>query len=239
MNNRHGNILVVDDDMLNRVLVSTCLEEQGHTSEMAEDGVEALEKLAENRYDLVLLDVLMPRMDGYAVLERIKNTGGWRDLPVIMISALDEMDSVVKCIEMGAEDYLPKPFDPVLLHARVGACLEKKWLRDLEVEYLQQVDKVTAAAAAVESGAFEPASLNEVARREDALGQLARVFQRMANEVKAREQRLKNEVKELRIQIDEAKKAQQVAEITESEYFQNLQKMAGDMRRKQNEVDSK
>src|SRR5439155_26919518 len=99
--------------------------------------------------------------------------------------------SVVRCIEMGAEEYLPRPFNPVLLQARIGACLEKKRLRDQEVLYLQQVARVTAAAAAIEADTFDPDSLGEIAGRPDALGQLARVFQRMAREVYARQQRLK------------------------------------------------
>jgi nitrate/nitrite-specific signal transduction histidine kinase len=144
----------------------------------------------ERKFDLVLLDVMMPEMDGYETLRLMKADPQLRDIPVIMISALDDIHSVVRCIELGAEDYLPKPFDAVLLRARIGACLEKKRLRDLEVEYLRNVDRVTAAAAAVEAGEFDPSDLEEVAGRGDALGQLARVFQRMAREVHAREQDL-------------------------------------------------
>jgi adenylate cyclase len=90
-------------------------------------------------FDLVLLDIVMPEMDGYQVLERMKRDSSLRDIPVIVISALDEMESVIKCIKMGAEDYLPKPFDPVLLRARIEACLEKKRLRDQEQAYLEQL----------------------------------------------------------------------------------------------------
>jgi DNA-binding response OmpR family regulator len=131
---------------------------------------------------------------------------------------------------MGAEDYLPKPFEPVLLRARIGACLEKKRLRDQEVEYLRQVKRVTAAAGAVEAGTFAPEALIEVAERSDELGQLARVFQHMAREVYAREQRLKQQVEELRIEIDQAKKVRQGEEITGSEYFQELRQKARRLR---------
>jgi DNA-binding response OmpR family regulator len=131
---------------------------------------------------------------------------------------------------MGAEDYLPKPFNPVLLRARIGACLEKKRLRDQELDYLREVARVTEAAGRVEGGDFDPASLAEVASRHDALGQLARVFQHMAHEVYAREQHLKQQVHELRIEIDEVKKARQVAEITETDYFQTLQEKARRLR---------
>jgi len=172
----------------------------------------------------------MPEMDGYQVLEHLKSDRALRDIPVIVLSALDEIGSVVKCIEMGAEDYLPKPFDPVLLRARIGACLEKKRLRDQEVSYLKDVAHVTSAAAAVERGQFEAEILTGVAKRPDELGQLARVFQRMAREVYAREQSLKQQVQELRIEIDEGRKARQVAEITETDYFQQLRKRAKEFR---------
>ena len=225
-----GRILVVDDYVLNRMQLKRSLEGQGHTVALAENGRQALERLEADRFDLVLLDILMPEMDGYEVLARLKSDPARRDLPVIVISALDEMESVIRCIGMGAEDYLPKPFDPLLLRARIGASLEKKRLRDQEVEYLQQVARVTAAAAEVEAGQFTLASLDEVAARPDALGQLGRVFQRMAREVYAREQSLKQQVQQLRIQIDEAKKAREVAEITESEYFRQLKERARHLR---------
>lgn len=225
-----GHILVVDDYLLNRMQLQRTLEQQGHTVALAENGRQALEMLEEGRFDLVLLDILMPEMDGFEVLARLKGDPARRDLPVIVISSLDEMESVIRCIAMGAEDFLPKPFDPLLLRARLGACLEKKRLRDQEVEYLQQVALVTAAAAAVEAGQFRADSLDPVAARPDALGQLGRVFQRMAREVDAREQGLKRQVQELRIQIDEAKKARAVAEITESDYFRTLRERARDLR---------
>ena len=225
-----GKILVVDDNAINRDILSRYLERLDHSVIMAAGGHRALEILATQQVDLVLLDVMMPGMNGYQVLETIKASGKLKEIPVIMISALDEIDSVVRCIEMGAEDYLPKPFNPVLLKARLDACLEKKRLRDKEVEYLQQVAKVTAAAAAIEAETYNPESINPVAVRPDALGQLARVFQRMAREVVAREQRLKQQVMELRIQVDEAKKTREVAEITETDYFQDLQAKAKRLR---------
>jgi DNA-binding response OmpR family regulator len=173
---------------------------------------------------------MMPEMDGYQVLEQMKADTVLRDVPVIVISALDDLESVVKGIELGAEDYLPKTFDPVLLRARIGACLEKKRLRDQEVEYLRNVSLVTDAAAAVEAETFDPGALADVAARTDALGQLARVFARMAREVVAREQRLKQQVQQLRIELDEAMQAQRVAEITETDYFQQLEAKAQDLR---------
>ena len=134
-----GHILVVDDREANRELLARRLERQGYTVSTASGGHEALTRMAEVRFDLVLLDILMPDLDGMEVLRRMKSTEGLRDIPVIIISALDELESVVPCIEMGAEDYLSKPFNPVLLRARIVACLEKKRLRDQEQAYLQQL----------------------------------------------------------------------------------------------------
>jgi DNA-binding response OmpR family regulator len=147
-----------------------------------------------------------------------------------MVSALEDIESVVRCIELGAADYLPKPFDPVLLRARITGCLTKKRLHDLELEYIEQVGYVVDAATAVENGTFDPVTLDTVAARHDTLGQLARVFRRMAREVTAREQALKQEVRQLRIEIDEGRAATQVAEITESDYFQELQRKAQELR---------
>jgi CheY-like chemotaxis protein len=226
-----GHILVVDDYVLNRMQLKRHLEQQGHTVTLAENGRQALEMIERGRFDLVLLDILMPELDGFEVLSQLKADPARRDLPVIVISALDEMDNVIRCIAMGAEDFLPKPFDPLLLKARLGACLEKKRLRDQEIEYLQQVARLTAAAAAVEVGEFSSETLDTVAARPDALGQLGRVFQRMAREVIAREQALRQQVQVLRIEIDEAKKAREVAEITGSDYFRQLKERAQRLRK--------
>ncbi|MBI4769929.1 MAG: response regulator [Chloroflexi bacterium] len=125
-----GRLLVVDDNKVNRLLLARGLESEGHCVGFAENGRQALEVLRAQSFDLVLLDVLMPELDGYQVLEQIVADPDLRYLPVIMTSSVDEVDSVVKCIELGAEDYLTKPVNPVLLRARIGACLEKKRLRD-------------------------------------------------------------------------------------------------------------
>ena len=230
MTERPGCVLVADDDMVNRLLLARGLERDGHRVRAVADGLEALEALRDGLFDCVLLDVLMPGMDGYQVLECIRSQPKFRHIPVIMISALEDVESVVRCIEMGADDYLPKPFDPVLLRARINAGLARKRLHDLEQEYLEQVGRVVAAAADVEAGRFESRELDSVAGRGDALGQLARVFQRMAAEVRSREQRLRQEVRQLRIEIDEARAARQVAEITQTEYFQDLQAKAATLR---------
>ena len=132
-----GRVLVVDDVSANRDVLAARLERQGLSVAEAGDGREALRRLEKERFDLVFLDVRMPELDGYEVLRRIKSDPELRDIPVLMLSAVDELDSVVRCLELGAEDYLPKPFEPMVLRARVGACLEKKRLRDQERVYVQ------------------------------------------------------------------------------------------------------
>ncbi len=137
---RHrGVILVVDDNEDNRDMLARRLRRQGYEVLTAAGGHVALEALAGAPVDLVLLDVMMPDLDGYAVLQRLKADPALRDIPVLMISALDELDSVVRCIQLGADDYLGKPFDPVLLQARIGACLEKKRLHDQEARHRREL----------------------------------------------------------------------------------------------------
>lgn len=200
-------VLVVDDDEQNREVLMRRLQREGYQTVPAESGQRALDLMDQGGFDLVLLDVLMPGIDGYEVLTRLKDRETTRDVPVIMVSALDDMSSVVRCIERGAEDYLPKPFDPVLLRARINASLEKKRLRDKEREYLREVDRVIEAATAVETGNYRPGTLANVAERTDALGKLARVFDNMAGEIKVREERLRERVRELRGEIDFARRA--------------------------------
>ncbi|MBL6763857.1 MAG: response regulator [Verrucomicrobiae bacterium] len=136
-----ATILVVDDTEANRALLTRRLTRQGFNVAVAEDGSRALELLHRQPFDLVLLDIMMPEMDGHHVLLEIKTDPGLRHLPVIMISGLDDLDNLVRCIENGAEDYLTKPFDPVLLRARIGASLEKKRLRDRELDHLREIDQ--------------------------------------------------------------------------------------------------
>ena len=221
-------LLVVDDNEDNCYTLTHRLKRLGYTNlTTAVDGRQALELLRAQRFDLVLLDIMMPDLNGYQVLEQLKADEKLRHIPVIMISAVDEIESVIRCIELGAEDYLPKPFNPTILRARISASLARKRLRDLELEYLEQVGHVVAAAEAVEAETFDPESLDGVAARGDALGQLARVFQRMAREVHTRQERLKQQVRELRIEIDGARKAREVEEITDTEFFRALQERAG------------
>lgn len=118
------SLLVVDDNEMNRDLLSRRLRRQGYRVEVAVDGRQALAMLSQEEFNLVLLDLMMPEMNGYQVLERLKADQNLHHIPVIMTSSLDEMDGIDKCIEMGAEAYLTKPFNMVLLKTRVTACLE-------------------------------------------------------------------------------------------------------------------
>ncbi|NET27899.1 adenylate/guanylate cyclase domain-containing protein [Okeania sp. SIO1I7] len=139
MKHDQGKILVVDDNQVNRELLVRRLKREGHLVTAATNGFQALEIIQSQPFDLVLLDIMMPQMNGYEVLETLKSDPKLRHIAVIMISAVDDIDSIVRCIELGAEDYLSKPFNPTLLKARINACLEKKVLRDQEQAYLKQL----------------------------------------------------------------------------------------------------
>ena len=132
------HILVVDDSAMNREVLIERVKAEGYLATAARDGKQAIKMIQTGVFDLVLLDIIMPEIDGYEVLKWIRNSP-WQHIPTIMISALEETDSVVKCIEMGAKDYLTKPFNSTLLKARLGACLEQKRLRDLESIYVRQL----------------------------------------------------------------------------------------------------
>jgi adenylate cyclase len=137
-----SSVLVVDDDAVNRLMLSGSLERGGHQVTTAEDGSRALDLVRAGRFDVILLDVVMPGLDGYGVLEQLKADPELRHIPVIMVTAVDDIDSAVRCIELGADDYLSKPIDPVLLGARINAGLNKKRLHDLEVEHFQEVARL-------------------------------------------------------------------------------------------------
>jgi adenylate cyclase len=133
-------VLVVDDNPMNRDILARRLRHLGHTVTLAEDGRQGLDALRRGAFDLVLLDILMPEMDGYQVLAALRADPALRHLPVLVLSALDDSDAVARCLRMGAVDHLPKPFNPVVLRARVGACLENKRLHDAEVRHLAAVE---------------------------------------------------------------------------------------------------
>jgi class 3 adenylate cyclase len=147
-----GEVLVVDDNRVNRLLVARTLEQLGHRVAFAENGRLALEALRQRPADLVLLDIEMPEMNGYQTLESCRADPKLRDIPVVMLSSVDEIDSVARCIEMGAEDYLFKPVNAVLLGARVGASLEKKRLRDQQRELFRKFATAEVAEALLSTG---------------------------------------------------------------------------------------
>jgi class 3 adenylate cyclase len=147
-----GTLLVVDDNRVNRLLMGRALEQLGHAVTFAEHGKGALEALRQRPVDLVLLDIEMPEMDGYQVLEALAADPRLRDIPVVMMSSVEEVDSVARCIEMGAEDYLFKPVNPVLLRARIGASLEKKRLRDQQRELFRKFATAEVAEELLTSG---------------------------------------------------------------------------------------
>lgn len=196
-----GRILIVDDSRTQLLKMSKSVEGLGHEAVTCSDGASALGELSRGNIDVVLLDMVMPGMDGFAVLEKMNASEQLRDVPVIVISSLDEdMDSVARAIELGASDFLSKDYNPVVLRARIRAGLERRRARTIELDYLRQVAKLTQAAAVLESGKFNPRTLNiqEVANRPDGLGKLASVFMSMAQNVYEREQAFRRTIATLR-----------------------------------------
>ncbi|HTK61224.1 MAG TPA: BTAD domain-containing putative transcriptional regulator [Pseudonocardia sp.] len=203
-----GRVLVVDDSGVNRRLLVRALTELGHEVRAAEHGRRALEMLREGEdlrdagdagagFDVVLLDLLMPVLDGYSTLAEIKADERLNHLPVIMVSAVHELESVVRCIDLGATDYLPKPFSAAVLRARLRSSLAAKRLRDVERAYLRRVDEVVSS----EPGGLAEQAAQETAR-DDVVGRLARRLLQMTRDVSAREAALREEIAALRTEID-------------------------------------
>jgi class 3 adenylate cyclase/FixJ family two-component response regulator len=207
MTNAKPTILIVDDEPFNVDFLEQELDDLGYATLSAYNGQEALEQIAADPPDVILLDIMMPVLDGFQVLERLKAGHETRDIPVIVVSAMGDLASMVRGIQLGALDYLAKPVENALLRARLDTALLAKRMRDQELDYLAQVDRVMSAASSVEAGHFDAHSLDGVASREDKLGQLARVFQRMAREVALREQRLRRQLQEARLDVEEMKRA--------------------------------
>lgn len=230
-----GVVLVVDDSAIDRAVLARGVERLGYEVRTAEDGWQAVSLLGAaataRGVDVVLLDLVMPGLDGFGTLEQIKSLDELAHTPVIVVSAVDDHGSLVRCIELGATDYLYKPVDRELLRARLATSLASKRLRDLELDHLQQVERVIHAAHSLEAGEYDRVALGPVTARDDALGTLARVFDRMAGEVVAREERLRRQVAELRIEIDRGQVGAQAAEVTESAYYQRLAGEAASLKR--------
>ncbi|SMO95756.1 adenylate/guanylate cyclase domain-containing protein [Ruegeria faecimaris] len=152
MTDAPGHLLIVDDNKVNRLLLSRNVELLGHKASVAENGLVAMEMLSSQSYDLLLLDIEMPEMDGFQVLEAINVDPDLRELPVIVTSSVEGLDNIVRCIELGAEDYLPKPVNKTLLSARVASGLEKKRLRDEQRRLLERFATTEVAQDLQESG---------------------------------------------------------------------------------------
>jgi CheY-like chemotaxis protein len=196
-----GQVLVIDDNKMSRRKLVFALRALGHSSVEAEGGQEAISLLQDRDFDLILLDILMPEMDGFQVLQQLGTNPVLAEIPVLVISGLEnDTDSVARAIELGATDFLPKQFETTLFRARVNACIEKKHLRMAELDHLRQVDRLIAAAEMMETSTFHPAKLglNEVADRSDAVGRLGRVFRDMAEHVYARERQLQRNLRTLK-----------------------------------------
>src|SRR5215208_6199734 len=157
------SLLVVDDNEDNRFTLTQRLKREGYDNVVcAVNGREALDLMTSRSFDLVLLDITMPELDGFEVLERVKSDTTLRDTPVVMISAIDEIESVARCIRLGADDYLSKHFNPIILRARVSACLEKKRLRDQELAYTQLVTAERARADQLLHAMLPPGVVREL-----------------------------------------------------------------------------
>lgn len=155
-----ARVLIVDDEPFNIDYVEQELEDLGYETISAENGRKALEQVAQDSPDVILLDILMPEMDGFQVLEHLKADNELRNIPVIVVSALSDMKNIVKAVGLGAEDYLAKPFDPVLLKARLAASVENKRLRDMEIMYSKQMEQELELAWQVQSGFLPTDSLD-------------------------------------------------------------------------------
>jgi DNA-binding response OmpR family regulator len=207
-----ARVLVVDDDELLREQLAMVLERQGHAVMMAENGRAGLEAAERDVPDLIITDLSMPGMDGFELLERLKAGTRTQHIPVIVVSGEGDAGSVVRCLERGAEDHLTKPYEALVLAARIRTSLERKRLRDLELAYLTRVAQLTAAAEAVESQTYDPKLLAEQRERQDQLGQLARVFDRMVRGIRSREERLQARVRGLRREMEQSGATAEVAE---------------------------
>ncbi len=200
---RRFRVLVVDDEPLVRDLLRRQLTDMGYDVVPVENGHAALATVGNGGIDLILTDIEMPELDGLGLLSQLKENEGTRDIPVIVISSQGDLASVVKCIQLGAEDHIAKPFERLLLRARVVASLERKRARDVELDQQRRVGELTAAAVAVESDAYQPGSLHGLIDAGDGISRLARVFDRMVSGMRSREGRLQQQLTRLKTEAGE------------------------------------
>jgi CheY-like chemotaxis protein len=200
-----ARLLVVDDTEAPRKMLVRLLERLGYDVIAAAGGLEAMAIAERGRIDVIVSDIEMPECDGFELLGKLKANDATRDIPVIVVSGLGDAASVVRCIELGAEDHLVKPFDSLLLQARVRASLERKRLRDQELGYLRRVAQLTVAAEEVENATYRPGSLGNLVGQDDELGRLARVFDRVVSGWQSREARLQRRLRQFREEIQRSK----------------------------------
>ena len=196
-----AKVLVVDDNRTSRLVAGKALNQLDCQVVDAASGREALDLLSTESFDLMLLDIEMPDMDGLAVLRHLRDSASRPNTPVLVVSGHEgDMQLVASAIELGAEDFLPKPFDLTLFRARVTSCIDKKRLRDAELDHLRQIDKLSEAARVMESSKFRPENLGleDVAMRPDSIGQLASIFVEMATQVYERELALQRNLRLLK-----------------------------------------
>ena len=207
-------VLIVDDMQAPRQSLMRLLQRLGYEVIEAENGLEGLAAAEARHVDVILSDIEMPVCDGFELLRLLKANDATREIPVIVVSGLDDTDSIVRCIELGAEDHLAKPFNSLMLQARVRASLERKRLRDHEVTYLRRVARLTVAAEEVEAATYRPGSLAPLASDDDPLGRLARVFDRVASAWQSRAAKLEQRVRNLKQAIRKSKERPSIESLT-------------------------
>lgn len=236
-------ILAVDDDDFNLEILAKFLHKQGFLVTTAEDGLQALEQIKKSHFDLVLLDVMMPNLDGLETLKRIRAQEELHATPVIMISALDELSSVVRCIEAGAEDYLPKPYNSTLLRARIGSCLARKAWID---RHLNLIDKLEASQHSIDAELqASSAQLDALSRCEAGdfdLQPLRDAFGRMHHSLVGQKRQIAETLQDLEIEINRRMVSAQVKSIVSNPDFAALgeraQAMRARRRQRQQQTDS-
>ena len=233
-----GKVLAVDDDAFNLDILAKFLHKQGHVVTTAQDGLEALDVLSKASFDLVLLDVMMPNLDGFETLRRIKEQEDMLSTPVIMISALDELSSVIKCIECGAEDYLPKPYNSTLLRARVGACLERKAWVD---RHLELIDKLEISQKIIDveikNSEVQLDLLKDKYQGVVDVNPLVDAFSRMNASLVGQRQQIAETLHDVQIKINRTKVSAQVRTIISNPQFSALNDRAKAMRARRKQHD--
>ena len=228
---RKGRILVVDDDPYNRDLLVQTLSRDGHILSTAENGEVALDMIANHAFDLVLLDIQMPGIDGHEVLRLFKGSQATALIPAIMISGLEDIDLVVECIEIGADDYLPKPCNLTLLRARVGSSLDKKFRYDDDLALYQNLKQTQASIRSQLIAAQKLASeLSSDDDNEVTLGRLRQHFASMSSLLLEKDSALHETIQKLEVKISRQSVATQVKAITSDPAFKTLSERARMMR---------